>query len=165
LFSRAITLTEPNISALENNKTLHLLNQKPLFNSTTIDTVNGIARPVVPRSTVNAQNTLINMSDSFNDQILNDLRKVMVSDFFKNPKTFKGNKDDVMEWIDDIEHLFEVALISDHLKLNLISSTLRGDAMEWYKHSKNSIVSWEDFVREVKQTVTSFCHKEIAFKN
>ena len=85
--------------------------------------------------------------------------------FFKNPKTFKGNKDDVMEWIDDIEHLFEVALISDHLKLNLISSTLRGDAMEWYKHSKNSIVSWEDFVREVKQTVTSFCHKEIAFKN
>ncbi|CAF2094912.1 unnamed protein product, partial [Rotaria magnacalcarata] len=48
----------------------------------------------------------------------------------KNPKTFKGGKDDVKKWIEEIERLLDAAHIPDATRLNLISYSLRGDALE-----------------------------------
>ena len=51
--------------------------------------------------------------DSFanakSNQTLSDLCKTIVKDLIRNPKTFKGNKDDVNEWIEEIEHLLDIA--------------------------------------------------------
>ncbi|CAF4804052.1 unnamed protein product, partial [Rotaria magnacalcarata] len=67
------------------------------------------------------------------DETINDLRKAIVSDLIKNPKIFKGGKDDVNKWIDDTEHLLDVAHIPESSRLDLISYSLRGDALQWFK--------------------------------
>ncbi|CAF3348071.1 unnamed protein product, partial [Rotaria sp. Silwood2] len=64
------------------------------------------------------------------DQTLSDLRKAIVGDLIKNPKTFKGNKDDVNKWIEDIKHFLNIAHIPDNIRLDIISYSLRGDALE-----------------------------------
>ncbi|CAF1674682.1 unnamed protein product, partial [Adineta ricciae] len=56
------------------------------------------------------QNALsLNSSNSQVDPAINELRKAIVSNLIKNPKTFKGEKDDVKKWLEDIEHLFDIA--------------------------------------------------------
>ena len=47
----------------------------------------------------------------------------------KNPKTFQGGKDDVNRWLDDIEHLFDIAPIPDANKLDFISFSFRREAL------------------------------------
>jgi hypothetical protein len=154
---------EPNQSYLNNSKTLHMTDQEPLFSSTK-DNHDGVAdsigdKPVIKQSAVS--NIL---SNSVTDPTLNDLRKAIVSDFIKNPKTFKGGRDDVKKWIEDIEHLFDIADISEPTRLNLISYSLRGDALEWFKNNKTSFRSWDVFVTEVKRAFTSSFYEELAFK-
>lgn len=105
-----------------------------------------------------------NLSSSFHDPTLNDIRKAIVADLIKNPKTFKGAKDDVKKWLEDVEHLFEIAHISDSTRLDLISYSLRGDALEWFKNNKASITSWKAFVIEIRRAFTSLFHEELAFK-
>jgi hypothetical protein len=46
----------------------------------------------------------------------------------------------------------------------LISYSLRGDALEWFKNNKASITSWKAFVTEIKRAFTSLYHEELAFK-
>ncbi|CAF4452773.1 unnamed protein product, partial [Rotaria magnacalcarata] len=98
------------------------------------------------------------------DETINDLRKAIVSDLIKNPKIFKGGKDDVNKWIDDIEHLLDVAHIPESSRLDLISYSLRGDALQWFKTSKSLFTSWKVFTRELKRAFTSSFHAELAFK-
>ncbi|CAF3542136.1 unnamed protein product [Rotaria socialis] len=109
----------------------------------------------------------INMSNSSSselDQTINDLRRAIVGDLIKNPKTFKGSKDDVKKWIEEIEHLLEVAHIPDSTRLDIISYSLRGDALQWYKSNKSMFKSWDNFVIEIKKAFTSTFHEELAFK-
>ena len=59
---------------------------------------------------------------------------------------------------------FEIAHIQDSTRLDLISYSLRGDALEWFKNRKASIPSWKAFVTEIKRAFTSLYHEELAFK-
>ncbi|CAF1551552.1 unnamed protein product, partial [Rotaria sp. Silwood1] len=77
------------------------------------------------QSTVVNDNNTINHSTTTFDDTTNAIRKVLLQNLIKNPKTFQGGKDDVMKWLEDIEHLFDVAHISDTNKLDLISYSLR----------------------------------------
>ena len=56
--------------------------------------------------------------------MVNDLRSAIVGDLIKNPKIFKGEKDDVKKWIDDIDHLLDGVHIPDSNRLELISYLL-----------------------------------------
>ena len=103
-------------------------------------------------------------TNSESDQTLSDLRKAIVGDLIKNPKTFKGNKDDVNKWIDEIEHLLDIAHIPNAIRLDLISYSLRDDALEWFKNNRSVFISWKVFVAELKRAFTSSFHGELAFK-
>ncbi|CAF3807931.1 unnamed protein product [Rotaria magnacalcarata] len=59
------------------------------------------------------------------DPVINDLRKAIVTDFIKNPKVFRGNKDDVTKWLEEIDHLMQTAHIPIDNRLDLISYALR----------------------------------------
>ena len=64
------------------------------------------------------------------DSVITDLRKVVVTDFIKNPKIFCGNKDDVTKWLQEIDHLMQTAHISHSNRLDFISFSLRRDAFQ-----------------------------------
>ncbi|CAF4384919.1 unnamed protein product [Rotaria magnacalcarata] len=112
----------------------------------------------------NPTSNTIDSSTFVLNETINDLRKAIVSDLIKNPKIFKGAKDDVNKCIDDIEHLLDVAHIPDSSRLDLISYSLRGDALQWFKTSKSMFTSWKVFISELKRAFTSSFHEELAFK-
>ncbi|CAF0733174.1 unnamed protein product [Adineta steineri] len=130
--------------------TMHIIRQSSIFaNNNTHDadvTNNNGGKPAV-KSTI--------ISESFvnfrTDQTLSDLRKAIVGDLIKNPKTFKGNKDDVNKWFEDIKHLLNIAHISDSIQLDIISYSLRGDALDWFKNNQSSFTTCSVFVRELKR--------------
>ena len=140
-----------------------LIRQTPVFCSTAIVDVSATNTlgETHAKTSVNSSNYL---SASDCDRTLIDLRKAIVANLIKNPKTFKGGNDDVQKWIEEIEHLLEVAHIPESTRLDLISYSLRGDALEWYKNTKSTLTSWTIFVTEIKRAFTSSFHEEIAFK-
>ena len=125
-----------------------------------------LSTTVVPTTTVSPSMKTPNVVDTIFslDQTTNDLRKAILESFVKTPKTFHGSKDDVIKWLEELEHLFDIAQIPDTNKLGLISYSLRGDALQWYKNSKQSLSTWQDFVKEIKKAFTSSFHQELAFK-
>ncbi|CAF2102827.1 unnamed protein product [Rotaria magnacalcarata] len=125
-----------------------------------LGTTNNIGERPVINSTIVSDS----FSTSISDQTQNDLRKAIVGNLIKNPKTFKGGKDDVKKWIEEIEHLLDVAHIPDATRLNLISYSLRGDALEWFKNNRLLFSSWNIFVSELIRAFTSSFHEELAFK-
>jgi hypothetical protein len=154
---------ESHPSVVKESNTSNVMRQSSVFSSNTtanIEATNGVGENSAVSSVV-VSNSSIN---SDNDRTLSDLRKAIVADFIKNPKTFKGNKDDVNKWIEDIEHLFNVAHISDSIRLDLISYSLRGDALEWFKNNRSLFTSWTTFVSELKRAFTSSFCGELAFK-
>ena len=114
-----------------------------------------------PSSTFSLTN---NTTLSVLDHTTNDLRKAILESFVKTPKTFQGGKEDVTKWLEDLEHLFDLAQIPDPNKLALISYSLRGDALQWYKTTKTTLNTWPDFVKEIKHAFTSTYQQELAFK-
>ena len=135
----------------------------PILRSTALGdlsiTVNSTKKPASTVSMTNATETI-----SLLDHSTNDLRKAILESFVKTPKTFQGAKDDVIKWLEDLEHLFDIAHIPDNNKLDLISYSLRGDALQWYKNSKTSFSTWKDFSKEIKKAFTSSYQQELAFK-
>ncbi|CAF4296620.1 unnamed protein product [Rotaria magnacalcarata] len=103
--SHQITSTKDSIPfAINNNNPVRSTSQSAVFDSTRV-----IGEKSVDKSAI----VLDNSSSSLFDQTLNDLRKAIVENLIKNPKVFKGGKGDVKKWIEEIEHLFEVAHIPD----------------------------------------------------
>ncbi|CAM4825748.1 unnamed protein product [Rotaria magnacalcarata] len=98
------------------------------------------------------------------DQTVSDIRRAIVDTLIKNPKVFKGGKDNVTKWIEEMEHLFDIAHISDSIKLDFVSYSLRGDALEWFRINRSSLTTWKLFVQELKRSFTSSFHEELAFK-
>ncbi|CAF4297143.1 unnamed protein product [Rotaria sp. Silwood2] len=98
------------------------------------------------------------------DPVITDLRKAIVTDFIRNPKIFRGNKDDVIKWLEDIDHLMHIAHVPDTNRLDLISYSLRGDASQWFRNNKSVLTSWDTFVQEIKKAFTSSFSEELAFK-
>ncbi|CAF1609171.1 unnamed protein product, partial [Adineta ricciae] len=137
----------------------------PLFSSVTTSAVQSdVAAPIHSKSAINSTISSQASSNFELDQTLNDLRKAIVGDFIKNPKVFKGGKDDVKKWIENIEHLFDLAHLPESIRLDLISYSLRGDALDWFKNNRSSFTSWTLFVTELKRAFTSSFHEELAFK-
>jgi Ty3 transposon capsid-like protein len=144
------------------NDSTKLIRQTPAFCSTAVIDVSATTLGEMHAATsVNSAN---NLSASDCDRTLIDLRKAIVASLIRNPKTFAGGKDDVTKWIEEIEHLLEVAHIPDSTRLDLISYSLRGDALEWYKSNKSTLNCWITFVTEIKRAFTSSFHEEMAFK-
>ncbi|CAM4768173.1 unnamed protein product [Rotaria magnacalcarata] len=92
------------------------------------------------------------------DPVSRDLRKAIVTDFIKNPKLFTGHKDNVKKWVEDIEHIMQIAHVPETTRLDLVSYALRGDALQWYKNNKDTLTSWKKFLEEIKKAfLSSFC--------
>ncbi|CAF3054351.1 unnamed protein product [Rotaria sp. Silwood2] len=96
-----------------------------------------------------------NSSMSF-ESVVSDLRKAIVTDFIKHPKIFRGAKDDVIKWVDEIDHLMQIAHVPECSRLDLISYSLRGDVLQWFKNNKGSLTCWNVFVQEIKKSIHIF---------
>lgn len=70
--------------------------------------------------------------------------------FIRHPKIYRGNKDDVKIWLEDIEQLFDTAQIPDNHKLDLIRYSMKGEASRWFKNNKATFTSWNTFVQSLK---------------
>ena len=80
-------------------------------------------------------------ANSKSDQNLDSLRKAIVDDLIKNPKTFKGNRNDVNKWIEKIRRLLHLAYISDAIRLDLVPYLSPEDALEWFKNNRSVFTS------------------------
>lgn len=117
----------------------------------------------VHRSDIAPPTTSSQLTSSL-DQTTYVIHKAIVDNLIKNPKIFQGGKEDVKQWLEDIEQLFDTAQIPDSHKLDLISYSLKGEARRWYKNTKSSLTSWSIFVKEIKEAFLSPFHDELAFK-
>ena len=108
------------------------------------------------------QNTYL--SSSILDQTTYALRRAIVDSLIKHPKIFRGSKDDVKQWLEEIEQLFDTAQIPENHKLDLVQYSLRGEASRWFKNNKTTFTSWKTFVQGLKETFLSPFFEEIAFK-
>ena len=119
----------PNEKLSDNSEIIHNHHQPSSIRRTNVGGIgatNSIG--VIPDTT--STTVISDTSINIFDQTTNDLRKAIVGDIIKNPKVFRGAKDDVQKWIEDIEHLFDIAHIPDLNRLDLISYLLRGDASQ-----------------------------------
>lgn len=140
--------------------------QPPILRSTalhdlgTADTIGDV--PVNRSHFLTTDNSLFNTSPL--DQTTYALRRAIVDSLIKNPKTFRGGKEDVKQWLEDIDQLFDTAQIPEDLKLDLVQYSLRGEASRWFKNNKSTFTSWNSFVKGLKATFLSPFFEEIAFK-
>ena len=146
-----------------NNKTLNSTCHSSITNPTAMDIL-GVANTIGEKPIVKSAANLDTTSNSICDQTLNDPCKAIVGNSIKNSKIFKGGKDDVNKWIEEIEYLLDLAHIPESVRLDLISYLLRGDALEWFKNNRSSLTSWNIFVLNVKKAFISSFHEELAFK-
>ena len=151
------------LNDINNSHGAEVSHQAAAFSSTTfIDlgttSISG-SGPAV-RSSGSVQNSSMLMLDD----TLHNLRKAVIDTLIKNPRTFRGGKDDVKKWLEDIEHLLDIAHMNDSNRLDVISYSLKGDALQWYKNNKSTLSSWTIFAVEITKAFTSSFHEEIAFK-
>ncbi|CAF1362496.1 unnamed protein product [Rotaria sordida] len=115
------------------------------------------------RSTI-ASPSNVSHNTSNLDQTTYVIHKAIIDNLIRNPKKFQEGKEDVKQWLEDIEQLFDTAQIPDSHKLDLIPYSLRGEARRWYKNTKAILTSWPIFVKELKEAFLSPFHDELAFK-
>ncbi|CAF4109801.1 unnamed protein product [Rotaria magnacalcarata] len=58
----------------------------------------------------------------------------------------------------------QTAHVPECNRLDLISYSLRGDALQWYRNNTCTLTSWSLFVQEIKRAFTSSFCEELAFK-
>ena len=109
-----------------------------------------------------SHNSLCSSNDL--DQTAYALRRAIIDNIIRSPKTFRGGKEDVKQWLEDIEQQFYTAQIPEYNKLDLVQYSLRGEALRWFKNNKSTFSSWNVFVKAFKQTFLSPFFEEIAFK-
>lgn len=128
----------PPSSSFQKGQISNCLPTRPLRRSTAI-LDRGATRLAgdnsVSRSNIVTSNSTI-VSDSPLDQIIYALRRMIVDGLIKTPKTFHGGKEDVKQWLEDIEQLFDTAQIPENHKLDLVQYSLRGEVARWFKHNK-----------------------------
>ncbi|CAF4683062.1 unnamed protein product, partial [Rotaria sp. Silwood2] len=98
------------------------------------------------------------------DQTTYVIHKAIIDNLIKNPKMFQEGKEDVKQWLEAIEQLFDFAQILDSHKLDLIPYSLREEARRCYKNTKATLTSWPVFVQELKGAFLFPFHDELAFK-
>jgi hypothetical protein len=151
------------------NKTFDILAgslQPPILRSTALHDLG--ANDITGDTPVSRSNILPSQNPFFNasqlDQTTHALRRAIVDSLIKNPKTFRGGKEDVKQWLEDIEQSFDTAQIPDSIKIDVVQHSLRGEALRWFKNNKSTLASWSDFVKGLKEMFLSPFFQEIAFK-
>ena len=107
-----------------------------------------------------------NLSSSIevNSSLSSALSITMAREIIKSPTYFRGAKDDVIEWLEKLEHRFTMANWNDELKLQYISIHLQEDAYRWWNQSSAKIKNWSHFVEAIKQAFGSTQMKELTFE-
>ena len=154
----------PSMSTFDNS---NFSERPPRLHSTALHenkTGTGVNEPFSSSNTTNPTPmiTMNNVSDI--DGTTNVLRKALIHQLMNNPNTFRGGNDDVVKWLEDLEHSYEVAQIPDSNKLNLVAYALRGDALVWYKNHKSTFSTWDNFLSQLKHTYVPVYFQELAFK-
>ncbi|CAF1172514.1 unnamed protein product [Didymodactylos carnosus] len=97
------------------------------------------------------------------EQTTIDLRRAVLENLVKSPKTFSGGNNDVKKWLEELQNTFDIAHIPDDNKLNIISYQLKGEAFIWYNENKKYFTSWDNFVELIQKAFTSSFSADIAF--
>ncbi|CAF1042739.1 unnamed protein product [Didymodactylos carnosus] len=99
-------------------------------------------------------NTLFSLPSSLHEitpslnQTPIDLRKAIMENMIKNPKTFSGEKENMHKWLEDLETQFDTGDIPDNNKFSIIFYQLKGEALSWFKDNKQTILTRKDFADE-----------------
>ncbi|CAF1608338.1 unnamed protein product, partial [Didymodactylos carnosus] len=117
---------------------------------------------ITPIALLSSTSTTNNTTNSL-DQTTIDLRKAIMENMIKNPKTFTGGKEDVRKWLEELENQFESADIPDTNRFSIISCHLKAEAKQWFNDNKIKITSWKSFVDEIKKAFTSSYQAELSF--
>ena len=165
IIPKNLSFNEPHLSATHHLDVSDSLPPRPILRSTAIAD-KGATRLRGDESAFGGtfQSSNLSQSACSLDQTTYVIHKAIIDNLIKNPKIFQGGKDDVKQWLEDIEQLFDTAQIPDSHKLDLITYSLRGEARRWYKNTKSSLTSWAVFVQEIKEAFLSPFHEELAFK-
>jgi hypothetical protein len=123
------------------NKTFDILDgslQPPILRSTALLDLG--ATDVTVDAPVSRSNILASHNSLFITSQLDHtsyaLLRAVVDSLIKNPKTFRGGKEDVKQWLEDIEQAFDTAQIPESLKIDLVQHSVRGEALRLYKKKK-----------------------------
>ncbi|CAJ0906246.1 12426_t:CDS:2 [Entrophospora sp. SA101] len=80
---------------------------------------------------------------------------------------FGGGEDDPYEWLDQYEAACEVNGIKDNRMLDLLSASLEGPALSWWRAVRKTIITWEAWKSEYRckrsfkyQFLSRFCGPE-----
>ncbi|CAJ0826495.1 1996_t:CDS:2 [Entrophospora sp. SA101] len=80
---------------------------------------------------------------------------------------FGGGEDDPYEWLDQYEAACEVNGVKSNRMLDLLSASLEGPALSWWRSARKTIITWEAWKSEYKrkrsfkyQFLTKFCGPE-----
>ena len=156
------TSTTPKLHSHSTLNHSHFSPQPPVLRSTALGDLSfgpNTSVPISSRTDPQLSNSMFSLNNT-----TNDLRKAVLESFIKTPKTFHGGNDDVNKWLEELDHLFNLAHIPDVNKLDLMSYALKGDALQWYKNTKSVIITWDIFVQELKKAFTSSYQQELSFK-
>lgn len=145
-----------NTNSVQMSQSCRCSNNKTVATDTT-DVTGDVSESKLVQNSSSTDNTSHN-------SIVTDLRKAILADFIKNPKIFRGNKDDIIKWLEEIDHLMQSAHVPECNRLDLISYSLRGDALQWYRNNRSTLTSWSVFVQDIKKAFTSSFCEELAFK-
>ena len=88
----------------------------------------------------------------------------MAREIIKSPAYFRGAKDDVIEWLEKLEHRFTMANWNDELNLQYMSIHLQKDAYRWWNQASAKIKNWSHFAEVIKQAFGSTKMKELTFE-
>ena len=165
--SRDKSMSETNSSSMTTFNNSHFSERPPKHHSTTLHENKMVNLANEPSNSSNPMNptpfiTLNKTSDA--DDTTNVLRKALIHQLMNNPKIFRGGNEDVVKWLEDLEHSYEVAHIPDNNKLDLVTYALRGEALVWYKNHKSNFSTWCKFVSQLKHTYVPVYYQELAFK-
>lgn len=93
-----------------------------------------------------------------------NLSTTMAREIIKSPIIFRGNNEDVFEWIEKIERRFRMANWNETNKLRFISTHLEDDAYRWWSQAEDEIKSWPLFIESISRAFGSTRSKEVSFE-
>ncbi|CAF1266154.1 unnamed protein product [Didymodactylos carnosus] len=105
--------------------------------ATTLTAVKLSAEPtstIIPSTHISSLST--HLTTSLTEQTTIDLRRAVLENLVKSPKTFSRGNDDVKKWLEELQNTFDIAHIPDDNKLYIISYQLKGEAFIWCNENK-----------------------------
>ncbi|CAF3147539.1 unnamed protein product [Rotaria sp. Silwood2] len=140
------------------------LNSPCVNNPTFIDASSDcLIAPSAPAVYYNKSLQDINSNCVFNSALSTAISKALIDKFIKDPIKCHGAKDNVLEWIDELEQQFKTIQLCDSDKLNLIHIYLKGEAYQWFQQHQTQLTSWSIFITEITKSFTSNLQRDLAF--